>query len=318
MRQIVSLIALLCVGVATSVGVACGQNSSSSNIPLMVVIPTQVEEIPQGAVSALQNKMNQVITASSIGSFNQYAQFCLLVNVDKESNNIVAGAPPMFAQTLNFTFNIVDQFNMNILETTSVTAKGVGTNQTKAYIQAIKQLNVQSPMLKNFIAQGREKIVEYYIANCDKIIAKANSLAGMKQFEEALFQLTQIPDVCGDCYTKALRASGVIFQQYVDDLCVRNLAMAKSVWAANQNAEGATAAGEYLQNIYPDAECYGDAQLLHKEIKSKVAADWKFEMKIYQDGVNLETQRIKAIRDIGVAFGRGQKPITYAPTVLVR
>ena len=61
-------------------------------------------------------------------------------------------------------------------------------------------------------------------------------------------------------------------------------------------------------NIYPDAKCYKEAQQLYDEIKSKVLDDWKFEMKIYQDGVDLESQRINAIRDIGVAYGEGQQP----------
>ena len=64
--------------------------------------------------------------------------------------------------------------------------------------------------------------------------------------------------------------------------------------------------GEYLAKILPDAGCYGDAMALYKEIKGKVLDDWKFEMKIYQDGVDLEKQRIEAARAIGVAYGEHQ------------
>ena len=56
----------------------------------------------------------------------------------------------------------------------------------------------------------------------------------------------------------------------------------------------------------PDASCYGDAMALYKEIKGKVLDDWKFEMKKYQDGVDLEKARINAMRDIGVAYGSHQ------------
>ena len=49
---------------------------------------------------------------------------------------------------------------------------------------------------------------------------------------------------------------------------------------------------------------------LYKEIKGKVLDDWKFEMKVYQDGVDTERERIHAIRDVGVAFGKGQQPTT--------
>ena len=45
---------------------------------------------------------------------------------------------------------------------------------------------------------------------------------------------------------------------------------------------------------------------LYQEIKGKVLDDWKFEMKKYQDGVDLEKQRIDAMRQIGVAYGEHQ------------
>ena len=81
-------------------------------------------------------------------------------------------------------------------------------------------------------------------------------------------------------------------------------------WAAEQNATGAQKAGEFLAEIYPDAKCYEDAMNLYKEIKGKVLDDWEFEMKQYQDGIDLEKQRINAMREVGVAFGKGQQPTT--------
>ena len=59
-------------------------------------------------------------------------------------------------------------------------------------------------------------------------------------------------------------------------------------------------------NILPDAGCYDEAMELYREIKGKVLDDWKFEMKKYQDGVDLEKQRIDAMRQVGVAYGNHQ------------
>ena len=94
----------------------------------------------------------------------------------------------------------------------------------------------------------------------------------------------------------------------MDQVCVENLAAAKAAWAAEQNSTGAAEAGKYLSEIYPDAKCYGDAEELYKEIKGKVLDDWKFEMKKYNDQVALESQRINAAREIGVAYGNHQQP----------
>ena len=59
-------------------------------------------------------------------------------------------------------------------------------------------------------------------------------------------------------------------------------------------------------NILPDAGCYGEAMELYQEIKGKVLDDWKFEMKQYEDGIDLEKLRIEAVRQIGVAYGAHQ------------
>ena len=66
----------------------------------------------------------------------------------------------------------------------------------------------------------------------------------------------------------------------------------------------------FIKRILPEASCYDDAVALYKEIKAKVLEDWKFEMKKYQDGVDLEKQRIKAWKEVGVAYGKNQKPTT--------
>ena len=45
---------------------------------------------------------------------------------------------------------------------------------------------------------------------------------------------------------------------------------------------------------------------LYKEIKGKVLDDWKFEMKQYQDGVDIQKLQIDAARQVGIAYGNHQ------------
>ena len=131
-----------------------------------------------------------------------------------------------------------------------------------------------------------------------------------KDYGQALNIVSLIPEEC-KYYNDALAAGVEIYQQYLDNECNINLAAARQAWAAEQNSKGAQRAGEYLANILPDAACYGDAMELYNEIKGKVLDDWKFEMKIYQDGVDLEKERIKSMRDIGVAWGENQPREIY-------
>ena len=156
-----------------------------------------------------------------------------------------------------------------------------------------------------FIEDGKTKVIEYYDHEGEALIKKAQTLARQKEFDQAMYIVSLIPQQSKH-YDAALAAGVEIYQAYIDDQCNINLAAAKVAWAAEQNKTGAYAAGEYLANILPDAKCYGEAMELYKEIKGKVLDDWKFEMKKYQDGIDLEKLRIDAMRQVGVAYGTHQ------------
>ncbi|MDE6439912.1 MAG: hypothetical protein K2K51_02710, partial [Bacteroidales bacterium] len=278
---------------------------------VLSVLLDDAEEIPTDAARYLSNKLAQTITANGVGAFEGFSRFFITARLGLATRDIVPGPPAQIAENMEITLYIADYFDQKIFATTTINAKGVGTNESKAFINAVKNLNPHAEPVAAFVRKGKDKIIDYYRAQCDNIIKQAQSLAVQKKYDEALYLLTSIPDAAGDCYDKALDATAAIFQQYTDYLCEVNLALAKAAWAAEQNSTGAQKAGVYMSLIYPDAACYGDAQALYTEIKGKVLDDWKFEMKKWQDGVNLESQRIEAARAIGVAYGRGQQPTSY-------
>lgn len=210
---------------------------------------------------------------------------------------------------MEVTFYIADAFNQVVFSTTSVMAKGVGTTEAKTYLDAIRRIDINQPAMQEFVQKGKHKVIEYYNTQADKMFAKARSLAQRNDYEQALFIVTCIPSEC-DRYEDALALGNEIYQQYIDYLCNVNLAAAKTAWMAEQNSKGAEAAGQFMQYIYPDAACYADAEALYQEIKGKVLDDWKFEMKKWQDGIDIEMAKIYAWRDIGVAYGTNQQPIT--------
>ena len=176
-------------------------------------------------------------------------------------------------------------------------------------MDAIHRINLNSRELKQFVTEGRNKIVDYYNNQAKTIMLQAKHCAAQKDYEQAIFLLTSIPSECS-AYSQALELTDRYYQMYIDEQCNVNLSKARMEWMAQQNVLGAQAAGEYLVNIMPDAACYADAMQLYKEIKGKVLDDWKFEMKKYQDQIDLERLRIEAINEIGVAYGKNQQPVT--------
>lgn len=311
---VIAVIALLCVGRLSA------QNDfkdGESRIALSIALPEQANLLPSGAETYLVNKLKQAAAQNGLAAEEGFSRFFITAVITPLTRDVVAGPPQQIAQNLEITLYIADGIDQKIYATASLNAKGVGTNETKAYIDAVKHINANSKQFKELAETGKAKIIAYYEAQCDNIIKKAQSMAKQKNYESALYELTVIPDVCS-CYDRALEATAEIYQQYIDYLCDVNLAKARTAWAAEQNADGAKKAGDYLAYIYPDAKCYKEGMDLYREIKGKVLDDWKFEMKIYQDGVDLERERIRAWRDVGVAYGNHQQPISNYVNWLLR
>ena len=274
-------------------------------LPISVYASDHSENFPEGAKAMMENKLTQLLTRNGIAGLDYTGQFLLTVTTTPLDKDIIAGPPSKIAEKMEMNLYIIDAYAKTIFSTTSFSVRGLGETENKCYLNAISRMPLQSPAIAQFIQEGKEKIIGYYDHEGEALIKKAQFLAKQKKYDEALFWVTLIPQQSKH-YDAALAAGLEIYQQYLDNECNINLAAARQAWAAQQNAEGAALAGEFLAKILPDAGCYGDAMALYKEIKGKVLDDWKFEMKKYQDGVDLEKQRIEASRAIGVAYGNHQ------------
>ncbi|GHT36560.1 hypothetical protein AGMMS49574_28500 [Bacteroidia bacterium] len=272
----------------------------------LVVVPDQVDFVPEGAASYLETKLMQVTTEVGMSAGHAVTQFALIPRISLVTKDMLPGPPRIVAMNMEITLFITDFWGEKVFASTNIPLKGTGTNETKAYNDGIKRINTHSPAFQSFIRTGKDKIQAYYDANYSSIIKDARSRAGQKNFEEALYLLTSIPYCCKG-YDAALKETASIYQSFVNEMCNQNLARARSAWMAQQNSAGADNAGQFLQFIYPDANCYGDAMALYNEIKGKVLDDWKFVMRMYDDQISLEEQRISAYRAIGVAWGTNQR-----------
>ena len=274
-------------------------------LPISVYASDHSENFPEGAKAMMENKLTQLLTRNGIAGLDYTGQFLLTVTTTPLDKDIIAGPPSKIAEKMEMNLYIIDAYAKTIFSTTSFSVRGLGETENKCYLNAISRMPLQSPAIAQFIQEGKEKIIGYYDHEGEALIKKAQFLAKQKKYDEALFWVTLIPQQSKH-YDAALAAGLEIYQQYLNNECNINLAAARQAWAAQQNAEGAALAGEFLAKILPDAGCYGDAMALYKEIKGKVLDDWKFEMKKYQDGVDLEKQRIEASRAVGVAYGNHQ------------
>ena len=159
------------------------------------------------------------------------------------------------------------------------------------------------------------KIVDYYTAKCDFIITQAQTKAKNQDFDAAIAELMQVPDVCKECYDKCMAAAQPIYQEKINQEGAKLLAEARGVWSAGQDVAAAEAAAAILAQVNPQSSAFAGAESLNAEMAKRVKEldkrEWDFMLKQQQDEVDLEKASIKAIRDIGVAYGENQQPTTY-------
>lgn len=253
--------------------------------------------VPVESRNALTTKLTQLTAAHGLAGSQSNPRFIITCRLDIGTKDIIPGPPQMIAQNLSATFYVGDAMSNTIFSTTSLNLMGVGTNENKALIEAFKGINPKTKEFAAFIEEGKNKIIEYYTTNCDFLIKEARTLAGQQKFDEAIFRLSQVPDVCRDCYFRCLDSLGVIYQKKIDTDCSVKFKEAKTLWAAAQNPEGAERAGDVLATIDPLATCQSDVDAFVKSIEAKLKADerarWQFKMRQYADKVAAQKERVR-------------------------
>ena len=288
--------------------VGAQNNINQDGISLEAYIPDQIESIPVYAKSLLKNKLNQVITKNGISSGSYDSRFIITPNINVLSKNIAPTAPPKTALSLEITLYVGDGIEGKLFSSASIELKGVGTNENKAYIAAIKQIRPNNPLLQDMLSKSKKRIIEYYNDNCNLIIKKADALSAQNKYEEALSALSSIPEV-STCFNTVKKKINPIYVKAINVECNRKLNEASSIWAANQDLNAANEAGAILATIEPEATCFNDVKSLYQNIAERIKAkelldrDWQYKLK----ELDVKKSRIKAARDVGVAYGLNQR-----------
>ena len=260
--------------------------------------------------NTLLTKIEQITSSNGMGGSQINPRFIITANVTIGSKNIIAGPPQMLAQNLELTLFIGDAITNTIFSTISMSLKGVGNNENKAYIDAFKNIYPKNKEVVAFLEEGKTKIINYYSTNSDFILKDAQTLTKQEKYDEAIYKLSLVPDVCKEYYFKCLDTLSVIYQKKIDADCKIKLNQAKSLWLADLSQNGAEKAGAILSTINPMASCQNDIASFIKTIDTKLKADEKasleFKMKQYKDSIELEKARINSYREIANEYARNQ------------
>lgn len=295
------------------------QESTLSDIGRIVlnsVVIDKENKLPEEAKSYLLTKLTIVAAENGMGGNSITPRFVIAAKINVLTKDIVAGPPQLIALNAELVFFIGDVEDNKIFTTTTIMVKGAGTNENKALLDAIQNINPKETSLTNFTINGKNKIAEYYSNQCDLIIKKVTALNDLQKYEAAIYELMQVPEICKACFDKCMDEVKPIYQKMIDRNCTIKLNNAKAKWNASPTGQGASDAGLILATIEPNAACYQEAVTLVETIRKKIEDNekqiWDFEMKQFDNAIKLEQHRLQVAKEVAVEYLKNQpKTVIY-------
>lgn len=286
-------------------------------IPMMVIVPQQVDTLAPMAQTKLESRMRQIVTMNGMEGSASFSNFCIVANLTEGSKEVTNGLRPLVTITSELELFVGNNYTGEKFASTSFVVNGAGRNESKAYTSAFSSINTGNAQIQKFLKEAKKKIHQYYETQVPDIISQARRFAVRREFEEALCLLTSVPTCCNR-YAEVEHCMLEIYQQYIDYDCAVKVNKARAIWNSSQDKEGATLAGAYLASIDPASSCWEDALALAGTIRKRIGDDWEFSKELIRDSVMLEKEKIEAMRAIGVAFGQNQKAQTVRENWIVR
>lgn len=170
------------------------------------VLPVSPGNIGENAANTLYNRLNQVLSLNGLASTDNSNKFLLVPSVTVVSIDATATAPIQYVAEVEMTLFLVDNSRKLLMSQETITKKGVAENEKKAVFEAVKSLNARDPKLKKMIVNGKNKIMEYYNTECDKVMETISAYLEMEMYDEALNELNAIPQIDAelDCYKNSI------------------------------------------------------------------------------------------------------------------
>lgn len=311
MKKMISLIIVYCF---TLISFAQQTNRVSIHTTMLD------DAIPQEAAKNLETKLQRMLTSCNIMD-NGADRFILTARVNIISKDVTPTTPARISEKMEITFLVGDIMDNKLYESYTVESSGIGTTEAKAFISAFQRINVNNPEIKAMLERAQTKIIDFYTSHCDDILTKANTLSNQQKYDEAMFYLMSIPDVCSDCYTRCQKTAADIYNKKLTAEGEILLNNARSEWLSEQNQASANRAADILAQINPQSSVYPEVKILQKSISAKLNADaqraWQLKMKNIEERHKTTRSVIDCVRSIGVAWANHQ-PTSVVKNIITR
>ena len=170
------------------------------------VLPVSTDIIGNNAAEMLYNRLNQAVSLNGMASTDNSNKFLLIPSVTVMSVEPTTTAPVQYVAEIEISLFLVDNSRKLLISQEILTRKGVADNENSAVLESIKSLKGRDPKLKKLIVNAKNEIIEYYNAECEKIIETIAAYIEMEMYDEALDELNAIPQLDAEleCYKNSI------------------------------------------------------------------------------------------------------------------
>ena len=152
------------------------------------------KDISENVVNALDLKLKQIMNRNRAAAADAYNVFAIDPSI--ELTDIVSTEGMVQNVSVakgNLTLIAKNKIDGAMYYTMTIPVKGDAFgDKEKALLKMISNIKVTDPAFTRFIRISRQKIEEYYDANCSVILQKAKSLSDQGKYKEAMSYLSAI------------------------------------------------------------------------------------------------------------------------------
>ncbi len=290
---------------------ALGAHAQDCELPIAVAFKTAAQPVPNSTQRVIGNKLRQLLSANGVSGTLDFHTFAIVPEFEVLGKSVTPGPPKQIVYQLMLTLKVMNVEDGVVFSSYSTDMDGVGTSEAAAYGDAVKRLSPKNQEIKHFIYEAQDRIIDYYNKNAERTLAKARMLMQTRKYDEALYVLMCIPE-CTQGYDAAMQMMTEVWQARVNVEGMKLLTRAQAIWGARTDSEAAIEAANLLAQIDPESNSYAAAGELMREIKAKAEKNtpWDIGLKVYEDNVSLEKQRIDAAKEVAIAYGQNQQQQT--------
>lgn len=229
-------------------------------------------------ITMIENKISTLVAKYGITSSAGNPSFVIIPAIHVVSKNMTATAPTMYVYKYNVTFYTANLLDGTIFSSSSFDFNGVGESPLKSFINGFESVKLNSHSFVQMLTEGKEKALQYYEANCNRILQEANTEANQKNYAHAILILKSVPKEV-TCY----QSTGVLIERYFKAnnqencnqlLSQMNAELGKQSEMGNFNEK----AMAYYALIPSDAPCFKEAEKIYanyiKKLDQNAKQNW--------------------------------------------